>query len=159
MLTQTTVGTISKSEIGHWVQAYVEARSSNDERGIRALFAEAATCHDEPTRVVFSGNEAIVTASLLGATAQNAGALSDWHVLSSEGSTGVVACTGRDDGTGRFETLWVVTLDPAGRCSRLDVIDLQPATARSMVTIAERSGRAPARALQPVGPQHSSGLV
>jgi hypothetical protein len=159
MLTQTTVGTISKSEISDWVQSYVEARSSNDEGSIRALFAEEATCHDEPMHVTFAGNEAIMTASLLGATAPNAGALSDWHVLSREGRTGVVACAGRDKEMTYFETLWVVTLDLADRCSRLDVIDLQPTTAKPAGTIAKRSPWASRRVLEPMEPQHSSGLV
>jgi hypothetical protein len=159
MLTQTTVRTISKSEISGWVQSYVEARSSNDEGGLRALFAETATCHDEPMHVMFAGNEAIMTASLLGATAPNAGALSDWHVLSREGRTGVVACAGRDKEMNYFETLWVVTLDLAGRCSRIDVVDLQPTTAKPAGTAVKRSLWPSGRALDSIGRQHSSGLV
>jgi hypothetical protein len=100
-----------------WVQSYVHAWTTADPKDIKTLFAKDAQYHELPYETSWIGREAIVEGWLSRQPWQEGGWTFDSRVLMVTGDTAAVQGTGVYKELGTFENLWVITLDPHGKCT------------------------------------------
>jgi len=108
---------LTREHVQAWLDGYVEAWRTYDERAIRDLFAPDATYayhpYDEPIR----GREAIVTAWL--ADRDEPGSWEASYAPSLiEGDHAVATGESRYQKGGVFSNLFELTFDAAGQCTR-----------------------------------------
>ncbi len=113
-----------------WVSGYVRAWNSNDPDGIRALFSEDAAYYYHPSKEPWRGREAILAGWL--DNADQPGQTEFRHQVLA--ATGEPATTGEPPTDGllgvvrgwtkyfdppprEYANLWLVRLDPQGRCT------------------------------------------
>ena len=122
-----TLTTLTDEFITMWVEKYLSAWRSNATADIEALFTEAAEYHEGPYKTDWIGRENIVAGWQGRWDWQQGGWDFDWHVVSREGRTAVIAGVGRYVELGSFANRWTVVFDDDGRCSRFDMVNTEQA--------------------------------
>jgi uncharacterized protein (TIGR02246 family) len=112
----TPEGRVEERAIAEWVEGYERAWDSNARDDIERLFTEDARYFTAPHREPWAGKKAIVEGWL--AVADDPGGWElRYEILATAGDLAFVrGWTSYADGD-RFSNLWVIRLDPDGRCS------------------------------------------
>lgn len=110
---------MDRQQLDHWVEAYVRAWNSNTPDAIGALFSEDAEYQRTPFSESWVGRDEIVT-GWLGIHDEPGTFAFDWRVLAT-GDVGVVRglttyFATRSDAEAVYSNIWVIELDPDGRC-------------------------------------------
>ncbi|BCY08879.1 nuclear transport factor 2 family protein [Actinoplanes sp. L3-i22] len=108
---------ISEQRVTDWVDGYLKAWRSTDEKDIAALFADDGESHEWPYQTDWIGLDAIVRGWRSRAAWQEGGWTFTWELLAINGDTFAVKGTGAYRELGNFDNLWVVTLNDAGKCT------------------------------------------
>jgi uncharacterized protein (TIGR02246 family) len=112
---------MDRTALDSWVDGYVRAWGTNDPQDIGRLFTEDAVYYTAPYREPWTGRDAIV-AAWIDRKDQPGGWEFRYEVLGVDGQVGFVrgwthyAAT-PDEGDTGYSNLWVIRLDPDGRCS------------------------------------------
>jgi ketosteroid isomerase-like protein len=102
------------TELDRWVDGYVRAWNSNDPADIGALFTDDARYYTAPFREPWRGREQIVQ-GWLDRRDEPGDATFEWQPVLATGELAIVqGVTGYADET--YSNLWVIRLDPSGRC-------------------------------------------
>lgn len=110
---------ITEQQVSDWVDGYVKAWRSTDPEDIAALFADDAESHEWPYETAWIGLKEIVSGWQAREAWQEGGWSFEWELLAINGDTFAVKGVGTYRELGRFDNLWVVTLDEAGKCTVL----------------------------------------
>ncbi len=103
--------------IDGWVERYVRAWNSNDPGDIGDLFGADAEYRTEPYGKPWVGRASIVS-NWLARLDDPGDTTFDWHRVVVQGDLAVIEGTTRYRTEGSvFSNLWLVRLDPDGRCS------------------------------------------
>jgi hypothetical protein len=99
-----------------WVEGYVRAWDSNDPDDIGALFTDDAVYLTEPYAEPWRGREAIVSGWLKNKD-EPGDATFDWRPLLESPEVSILTgTTVYHDPPRTYSNLWVIRLDPDGRC-------------------------------------------
>jgi len=109
--------TITEQQVRNWVNGYVKAWTTCDPRDIKALFTEDAESHEWPYETAWVGRQEIIDGWQARAEWQEGGWSFDWTPLVINGDTFAIKGTGVYTKLGRFDNLWVVTLNDKGKCT------------------------------------------
>jgi ketosteroid isomerase-like protein len=103
--------------LDQWIAAYERAWSSNDPDEIGALFADDAVYYTAPFREPWRGRAEIVAGWLERKDAPGGWSFS-WQALVDEPDVSIITGTTTYlDPPQGYSNLWVIRLDPEGRCS------------------------------------------
>jgi ketosteroid isomerase-like protein len=109
---------VQREDIRKWIEGYVHAWNSNEPDEIAALFTEDAAYFTEPYKKPWRGSTEIVREWI--ACKDEPGTTQfTYKIIAQEGDVGVV------EGRTKYETdppteyvnLWIIRLDPHGRCT------------------------------------------
>jgi uncharacterized protein (TIGR02246 family) len=108
---------VSEDAIDAWVERYVKAWNSNHAADIGALFTDDAQYRTEPYNPPWIGRDAIV-AGWLARPDEPGDTTFEWRCAVVQDGLAVVQGTTRYRTEGlTFSNLWLVQLEPDGRCS------------------------------------------
>jgi SnoaL-like protein len=111
----TIVGTLARV-LERWIEGYVRAWNSNDPDAIGALFTDDALYHTEPFAAPWRGRAEIVEGWLERKDEQGA-ATFDWQPLVVTPDLSIATGTATyHEPPHIYSNLWLVRLDPDGRC-------------------------------------------
>ncbi|MFE9533231.1 nuclear transport factor 2 family protein [Streptomyces sp. NPDC006691] len=108
---------VTEDQVRTWVEGYLRAWTSSSEKDIAALFTPQAEYHEWPYETDWIGRDAIVEGWQSRTPWQEGGWTFDWSLLTLNGDTAAIACTGRYKELGTFANLWTVTFDKNARCT------------------------------------------
>ncbi|MFG2302449.1 nuclear transport factor 2 family protein [Actinacidiphila glaucinigra] len=108
---------ITTQQVAAWLEAYVHAWATAAADDIEALFTPDAEYHELPYETSWVGRDRIVEGWLSRRNWQEGGWTFDWKILMVSRRHRRCSGDGRLQGVGDLRNLWVVTLDPYGRCS------------------------------------------
>ena len=107
----------SLEQVTAWIEGYVKAWNSNRLEDIARLFSDDATYYTAPHREPWRGREAIV-AGWLGRKDEPGDARFTWKPLALTDDVAIVQGeTVYLDPPETYSNLWVIRMDPDGRCT------------------------------------------
>jgi uncharacterized protein (TIGR02246 family) len=107
----------SLEQVTEWIEGYVKAWNSNRPEDIARLFSDDATYYTTPYRQPWRGREAIV-AGWLDRKDEPGDTRFTWKPLVVTDDVAIVQCeTVYLDPPEAYSNLWVIRMDPDGRCS------------------------------------------
>jgi uncharacterized protein (TIGR02246 family) len=109
---------MDETQLGRWVEGYVQAWNSNDPAEIADLFAEDGTYRTEPYALPWRGRQAIVD-GWLAHRDEPGQATFRWHPVVVADEVAVVEgrTEYRTDPPRNYRNIWVIRLDGRGRCT------------------------------------------
>ncbi len=104
-------------QVTNWIDGYVRAWNSNDPADIGALFADDATYRTEPFSAPWRGRDTIVS-NWLDRKDEPGQTHFTWHPLAVTPDVAIIQGeTVYQQPPQTYSNLWVLRLDPAGRCT------------------------------------------